>query len=297
MNPFYNTSVADIASTLEVMRLQEESYRCLEYLSCRPTSLKRPRAGITSPPVDAECRFKMVEWCYQVVDVCEFSRETVAIASSYLDRYMSTDPGLSALYDRKVFQLASMTCLYMAIKIHEPEAMESKIVAQLSGGTYSEQQVTDMELEILDAIQWRMNPPTALSFINNFLALLPKGIMKQSDRDVVHGLAKFQIELAVHDYSFVTVSQSTLAFAAVMNALETVACAETLDVMNLIAKISSIDMQSNSVTELRDKLYQVINGVSSTGPSVSHLKPKSPVPKCFISRQGSIHVSPRSVLR
>jgi hypothetical protein len=43
-------------------------------------------------------------------------------------------------------------------------------------------------------------------------------------------------------------------------------------------------------------LYQVVNGVSSTGPSVSHLTPKSPVSKCFISRRGSVHVSPRSVI-
>jgi Cyclin, N-terminal domain/Cyclin, C-terminal domain len=296
MNPFYNISKADIASTLEVMHLQEASYRCHDYLTCRPTSLKRPQAGITSPPVDAECRFKMVEWCYQVVDFCKFSRETVAIAMSYLDRYMSTETGLPALYDRTVFQLAAMTCLYMAIKIHEPEAMEPRIVAQLSRGVYTEQQVTDVELEILDAIQWRMNPPTALSFINNFLALVPESTMSQSDRDTVYSAAKFQIELAVHEYSLVTVDESTLAFAAVMNALETVACAGTMDIMIMIAKVSSIDIHSHLMTESQDQLYQVVNGVSSTGPSVSHLTPKSPAPKCFISRRGSVHVSPRSVL-
>ena len=289
--------MADIASTLEAMRLQEASYRCVDYLSCLPSSLKRPQAGITSPPVDAECRYKMVEWCYQVVDFCKFNRETVAIAMSYLDRYISTETGFPAIYDRKVFQLAAMTCLYTAIKIHEPEAMEPRIVAQLSRGVYTEEQVTDMELEILMAIQWRMNPPTALSFINNFLALLPEGVLSQTDRDTVYELAKFQTELAVHEYSLVAVDASTLALSALMNALETVAFAGSIEIMTRIAKGTSIDIQSNLVTELQDKLYQVVNGVSSTGPSMRHyLTPKASLSQGFLSRRGSVHVSPRSVM-
>jgi ribosomal protein L37AE/L43A len=294
MNPVFNMSASDVASTIEVMRRQEASYQCRDYLSCRPRGLKRAQAGL---PVDAECRFKMAEWCYQVVDFCKFSRETVAISMSYLDRYISTAAGLPALSDRKLFQLAAMTCLYTAIKIHEPEAMEPRIVAQLSRGTYTEQQVTDMELEILNAIQWRMNPPTALSFLNNSLALLPEGVMSPSDRDTVYELAKFQTELAVHEYSLITVSASTVAFSAMMNALETVACKGTVDIMMMLAKVSSIDFQSRLVAGTQDKLYQVVSGVSSTGPCVSHLTPKSPVSTRFISRRGSVLVSPRSVVR
>jgi hypothetical protein len=298
MIPLFNMSAEDIASTLAVMRQQEAIYRCHDYLSSCPKSLKRPQAGATlSPSVDAECRFKMAEWCYQVVDVCKFSRETVAIAMSYLDRYISTETGLPALFDRKVFQLAAMTCLYTAIKIHEPEAMETRIVSQLSRGAHTEEQITDMELEILHAVQWRMNPPTALSFIQNFLALIPGVIMSKSDRDTVYELAKYQTELAVHEYSLVAVDASTVAFAAVMNALETVACKGAMDIMNMLAKVSSIDIQSHLVTESQDKLYEVVSGTSSTRPCnfASHLAPKSPVTKCFLSRRGSVHVSPRSI--
>jgi hypothetical protein len=294
MIPCFNMTTADVASTLEVMRRQEACYTCSDYLSRRPSrSLKRAQAP---PPVDAECRFKMAEWCYQVVDFCKFSRETVAISMSYLDRYISTEAGLPALQDRKVFQLAAMTCLYTAIKINEPEAMEPRIVAQLSRGTYTEQEVTDMELKILTAIQWRMNPPTALTFLDYFLALLPENVMIPSDRDAIYELAKFQTELAVHEYSLVTVSASTVAFSSMKNALETVACKGTVDIMMMLAGVSSIDLQSGLVAETQDKLYQVVSGAASTGPSVSHLTPKSPVSTRFISRRGSVHVSPRSVV-
>jgi hypothetical protein len=229
----------------------------------------------------------MVEWCFQIADFCKFSRETVAIGMSYLDRYLSTDTGLPALDDRKVFQLAAMTCLYTAIKIHEPEAMQPRIIVKLSKGTYTEEEITDMELEILNAIQWRMNPPTALSFLNSFLALLPGDVMSPSDKDTVYELAKFQTELAVHEYSLVTVDASTVAFAAVMNALETVACAGTMKIMIMLAKVSSIDIQSRFVNELKDKLYQVVGGDLSTRHFVSLLTPQSPVSKPSLSRSRS----------
>jgi hypothetical protein len=293
-------SSEDIVSTLEAMRLQEASYQCRGYLSSNSLMqrLKRMNAGTgIAPPADAECRFKMAEWCCQVVDFCKFNRETVAIAMSYLDRYLSTQGVRSpALDDRKVFQLAAMTCLYTAIKIHEPEAMEPRIISQLSRGGYTEEQVTDMELEILNAIQWRMNPPTAFSFIHNLLALLPEGSMSPSDRDTVYELAKCQTELAIHEYSLVTVDASIVATSSIMNALGTVKCANITEIKMILAKVLSIDVESKLVTATQDKLYQFVTNVSSTGPSATQLNPTSSVSKRFISQRGSVHGSPCSVV-
>jgi hypothetical protein len=266
--------------------MQEANYRSDDYLARQPKSVKHPRAGFTSS-VDAAFRFKMVEWCFQIVDFCKFSRETVAIGMSYLDRYLSTDTGLRALDDHKVFQLASMTCLYTAIKIHEPETMHPRILVRLSKGTYTEEAITNMELEILIAIQWRANPPTSLSFLNNFLSLLPANAVSPSERDTVYELAMFQTELAIHEYSLATVDASTVAFAAMMNALETVSCAETMEVMTSLAKVSSIDIQSRFVNESKEKLYQVVGGDLSTRPPTSLLTPKSQVSKAPLSRSGS----------
>lgn len=290
-----NTSIMspdDISSTIQAMRMQESrGYKCADYLSHRQQSHKPCHAS----PVDAECRFKMVEWCYQVVDFCKFGRETVAIAMSYLDRYLMTEAGRPALDDRKIFQLAAITSVYTAIKIHEPQAMESKVVAKLSRGTYTEQQVTDMEMSILVAIEWRMNPPTALSFLNAFFALLPEGTMIQMEQDAMYEFAKFQTELAVNEFSLVAIDASTVAFSALLNALETIA-AGTIDVAATLAKVSCIDSESNLVLETKDMLYQAVRrGVSSTtGPAVQ-LAPKSPT-KIYVGRRGSVHVSPRSVV-
>mmetsp|Transcript_21083 Transcript_21083/g.29766 ORF Transcript_21083/g.29766 Transcript_21083/m.29766 type:complete len:325 (+) Transcript_21083:119-1093(+) len=217
-----NTQQQDILASLEVMRMQEEStYQCSDYLFQQDNASSSNSMPQHQQTVDAECRYKMADWCFQVVDFCKFNRETVSIAMSFLDRYLSTDVGASkCLSSKKEFQLAAMTALYTAVKINEPEAMDPKVIAGLSRGVYTEDQVTDMELSILTALQWRMNPPTALSFVRAFFQLIPKDTLSESVQEAAFELARFQTELAISDYQYCTCKASTIAIAALANAFE-----------------------------------------------------------------------------
>lgn len=73
-------------------------------------------------------RIKIVDWCYSLIDHCEFNRETVAIAIELTDRYLSQASSSAstcrALQDRNHFQLVAMTALYIAIKTNEKLASE-----------------------------------------------------------------------------------------------------------------------------------------------------------------------------
>lgn len=70
-------------------------------------------------------RLKIADWCYSLIDHCEFNRETVAIAMELTDRYLSQASSSSrALQDRNQFQLVAMTALYIAIKTNEKLASE-----------------------------------------------------------------------------------------------------------------------------------------------------------------------------
>lgn len=147
----------DVTSTIEAMRHQEESYCASDYL-INEALPQRQRTKAkenfeSDDPIDGECRSRMVQWCYQIVDFCKFNRDTVAVAMNYLDRYMSTEQGAEALRSRTRFQLAVMTCLYTAIKIHEPEAMAPCVIAGLSRNKFSVQEVEDMERELINALQ------------------------------------------------------------------------------------------------------------------------------------------------
>mmetsp|Transcript_6063 Transcript_6063/g.12046 ORF Transcript_6063/g.12046 Transcript_6063/m.12046 type:complete len:370 (-) Transcript_6063:148-1257(-) len=237
-------SFVDISDRLAVMRIQEDSiYRCSDYVSwtkhcfedkdddCHHgeddgngsnrnnhnTNHARQQHHKNRQfiPVDEECRMKMCEWCYQVIDFCKLRRETVDISMSYLDRYASL--ARNVLMDRRKYQLAAMTSLYVAIKIFEPPLPISS-VSDLSRGVYSEDEISEMEVELLFTLNWRVSAPTILGFIYHMVSFI---VEEASDENVSKLLdfSQFQAELAVGDYSFATQRSSSIALAALMNSM------------------------------------------------------------------------------
>lgn len=205
----------EIPDRIAIMVLQEENeYLCFDYLIVNEALTKK-----AAKPVDHDCRVKMCEWCYQVVDFCKFRRETVGIGMSYLDRYLCSDKGKKALGDRKEYQLVAMTCLYIAIKLHEPLEMETSLLADLSRGCYTEMEFANMEGKILEALVWRVSGPTALGFIQHFLMFLPETI-HQAVATAIFDYARYQTELAVADHSCVKLRPSIVGMAALLNAVE-----------------------------------------------------------------------------
>jgi len=206
---------ADIGERLAVMREQEETtYRVRDYLADSVEVRKH-----ASKPVDDDCRVKMCEWCYQVVDFCKFRRETVLIGMSYLDRYLCTEKGLEALCNRKQYQLAAMTALYVAIKLHEPLEMETSLLADLSRGCYNEMEFVEMEQTILTALEFRVNGPTPLGFVQYFMGLMPETV-HPTVAALVMDYARYQIELSVSEQSMVDIKPSEIALGSVLNAME-----------------------------------------------------------------------------
>ena len=166
----------------------------------------------------------MVEWCYQVTDFCKFKRETVAVSMSYLDRFLSTSrsSAIQALEFKRDYQLAAMTCLYIAIKLFEPLAMDTGMLSSISQGCYSESEILDMEKEILTSLGWRVNGPTSHDFLSHILEVLPSTANK-SDKSIYRTLidfSKFQVELAVSDYDLSVQKPSIVALAAILNSAE-----------------------------------------------------------------------------
>lgn len=179
------------------------------------------------------------------------------MAISYLDRFLLSDLGFVTLTEPTIYQLAAMTSLYTAIKIHEPEAMDPELISSLSHGAYTIQQVEAMEFGILQAIGWRVNPPTALAFVRLFLALLPHGILDEATKAAAYELTINQTEHAVKDYHFITVKASEIAYVSLMNALESLCVdSKTYDyVCQILSKVVDVDAESSQILEMQDYLY------------------------------------------
>jgi len=223
----FQASDDGMADRVRVMMVQEESaiYKCRDYLLRRKLERKEGKSSTSSsydlsscPPVlvneiDTLCREKMCEWAYRVVDHFQASREIIAIAFSYLDRFVDR-----CCCDRLAFKLAAMTSIYMATKIFNSREISMRSLAELSRGEFDVKHITEMEGMILQTLEWRMHPPTTQCFINHLHALvpLPKGPITRA----IYQRATFFAELSLFDYCFVTQSRSTIAVAALMNAME-----------------------------------------------------------------------------
>eukprot|EP00523_Entomoneis_sp_CCMP467_P011681 CAMPEP_0168720008 /NCGR_PEP_ID=MMETSP0724-20121128/1336_1 /TAXON_ID=265536 /ORGANISM="Amphiprora sp., Strain CCMP467" /LENGTH=376 /DNA_ID=CAMNT_0008766587 /DNA_START=90 /DNA_END=1220 /DNA_ORIENTATION=+ len=181
-------------------------------------SLGADGSSSSSSGISELWREKICEWCYQVIDHFDFSREVVAIAMNYLDRYLATK-----VVNKKVFQLAAMTALFLAVKLHEPAKLSMASMIELSRGSFTVQQMAAMEISLIRGLSWHLHPPTAHSFTKRFLHLVPLSSIALDVLYDVLELSRFLAELSVIDYFFVTQRPSHVAVAAIANAMQDIA--------------------------------------------------------------------------
>lgn len=266
---------AQLSSILMAMRSQEPSYRSGDYLysgannespstwCVAGSSTGAANAGksfhqVSHHPQQQQNRVptnmnetwrrKICEWKYQIVDYYNIDREVVSVSMTYLDRYLalpenhSTDGGtceqvstMSMHIDKKQFQLAAMTSLYIAIKLYENtfDAVGDKLVrksnklristlVELSRGYFERHHFIEMEQVILFRLGWKMHPPTSVQFITYLLDLLP---ISEADMHVLYELARYLAELAVCVYNLSALhAPSTVAYAAILNAMTALRC-------------------------------------------------------------------------
>lgn len=279
--------VDSILDIIEAMRTQEErSYQVTDYLADLPT-LPQHEA-----PVDEACRQVMAKWCNDIADFCQYSRETAAVAMNCLDRFMNTEEGRNVLLDRSQYQLAAMTALYTSVKVHEHEAMDPKLVSTLSRGAHCAEAVEEMENRMLKAIQWRVNPPTAMAFVRNMLNLVPDHLLGEGERETVVELTQFQIDLATCDYVFSQQLASSIAFASLLNAVESV----TDDGMfynNFETTMSrEVGFSLSDLRNIRMALYEAVNG---NEPMEVSMAPSNEKGMESYASSGEYNTSPRSV--
>jgi hypothetical protein len=278
-------------SNIEAMLRQEEScYTVPDYLKHLPAHTAFGR------PIDAAARFKIAKWCFKIMDICHYNRETAAIAMSCLDRFVCTPDGHQVLLDRRQFQLAALTSVYTAVKIHEQQALAPDLVAKFSHGSHTEKNIEAMELRMLQALQWRVNPPTSMEFIRKFLDLIPQDVLDEKSRKVAVELTQYQVDLSVVDYAFCTKKASFIAFASLLNAVESVHNDGMTSsyVESVIAHSANIN--SHAFQDLRAKLYEAIPAQSASKMLETKLTRKSSCASaCSSSSENSYSNSPRSV--
>ena len=221
MNPTDNLSrnTEAVADSLSAMIKRElSSYSCYDgYLNPSDPTM-----------INADDRKQVVDWCYGVVDHCEFSRETVASAMELVDRFLSipsnsTDAAWvcdEALRDPSKFQLLTVAALYTSIKVHEQVALSSELCSEICSHIYTAEEIEAMERTLLSGLSWRCHAPTAHQVGLSILSLLlPYVDIPEVTWGFLMDEMKYLTELAVQDYFLSTQRASTTAKAAILNVI------------------------------------------------------------------------------
>jgi lipoyl(octanoyl) transferase len=190
-----------------------------------------------SDRVSESWRRKICEWIFEVVDHFSFDREVVSIALDYLDRVSSKQTEVSGKpVPKRQFQLIAVTSLYIAIKLHgETDAVDGprlklriEAFVELSRGHFKVETIEAMELSILSALEWRVNPPTTVHFLAYFLRLLPQWSKEEYAESYesmarrIFDTAKYLNELSVCLSTFTFhYRPSTVAYASILCAIDT----------------------------------------------------------------------------
>jgi hypothetical protein len=299
----YSSTTSTMEETLETIAAmchqEDTGYLAKDWLRLGQTS--ESSSGHRRLPlhweeaVDIECRDKMVAWCIQVVDFCEYSRATVEITMSYLDRFLATPEGTTARNDRSSYQLACMAALYTAAKIHESKAIPPGLVARFSNGAFTSRDIEAMEVTLLRALKWRVNPPTSWDFVHKLMSLIPSDLLTKELRQTAIDLALLQTELAVANYEFVTVKASIIAYSALMNSLETLGIVH--EVGHILSQPLKIHCGGDHVVSVQDFLYQLVAQQQPFNVNDAHC-PERAVNDTFpraTSPRTSVEISPRAI--
>jgi hypothetical protein len=160
-------------------------------------------------------RRQMSTWAYKAIDTFGLDRQLVAIAFNMLDRYLSRELKNGDDFEREDFQLYAMTCLYIAVKILEPtKKLSIPALIDMSRGYYCAEDISETEMEILHVLEWRINGPTPLAFVQEVItSVIPTDL----SNDFLVTCQELT-EMTVRDEFFVSYRASTIGVAVVLTA-------------------------------------------------------------------------------
>lgn len=268
----------EVFDRLEAMRAQEDATStCYNYL-------KRSRQDI-----DQTCRTSMITWCQQVQKALRFSPETVWLATSFFDRYLSSGKGNSraALQDRYEFQLAAVASFYTAVKINESKVLNVATLAKMCQGYYEVSDILSVEEDILFALDWRVsNSHTPMEFVRQLIEILPvkpDGLEEACQRNMDRTGTNFYFTFCKPSVVGASCLASALTEGDILNSTQRQAFwLQLADITDLMG-----------VMEAQSKLYEVKPIKKSKVSKKSSSKKSSSV---ATSKKSSVYSQPRKLV-
>ncbi|XP_076380621.1 cyclin A isoform X2 [Megalopta genalis] len=125
----------------------------------------RPKPGYMKkqPDITYSMRSILVDWLVDVAEEYQLQTETLYLAVSYIDRFLSY---MSVV--RAKLQLVGTTAMFIAAKYEEVYAPDVGEFVYITNETYTKKQVLRMEHLILRVLSFDLSVPTTLTFLIDY---------------------------------------------------------------------------------------------------------------------------------
>lgn len=174
-----NQSITDAAAStcnkeLQFSEIDEYREDILEYLHEAETRHRpKPMYMRKQPDINHSMRTILVDWLVEVAEEYHLQTETLCLAVSYIDRFLSV---MSVL--RAKLQLVGTAAMFIAAKYEEIYPPEVAEFVYITDHTYTKSQVLRMEQLILRVLSFDLCVPTTSMFLLTYPVVdnLPKEV-------------------------------------------------------------------------------------------------------------------------
>ncbi|XP_056450552.1 cyclin-A1 [Gadus chalcogrammus] len=165
----------------------------------------RPRQNYLSnhPELSGCMRLVLVDWLAEVAEEYKLCAETLHLAVSYLDRFLSYTTSVK----RAKLQLVGTVALLLAAKYEEIYPPEMEDFVYITDGTYEQKQLVRMEVMFLKVLAFNMTVPSAYQFLRLFITI-------QAVCSKTTHLALYVAELSLLDMEMLVTFPPSLVAAA-----------------------------------------------------------------------------------
>jgi hypothetical protein len=220
-------------------------------------------------------RKMLLEWMYYVVDYCKLQRHSIAAAAFFLDVCMFR--GLCET--REDHQLAAATALQMSLKTVDTAVIKLEKLVALGRGQFTEDDVAQMELRIIQELSWHLHPPSTYCFLRQYERLIPTGV-SDSAKEMMDEVTKVVTELTILEDQYLRYSPSILGYATMLIGLEMIPD----DIIPVylrqcffvrMSAVANLDSSSPIVLEAFDRLQLSLRRSNKLEPMMDAIAAKS----------------------
>jgi len=204
-----NIDQDDVDNPQLVVEYVNEIYAYMRFLETQQSISEEYLAPLKTT-ILPKMRAVLVDWLIQVHQQFNLLQETLYLTIAVLDRFLQVSANK---VERKQLQLVGVAAMFIASKYEEMYAPEIGDFVYITDRAYTESQIREMEMKILDTLGFDLGRPLPLHFLRRN--------SKAGNVDALtHTMAKYVMELTLVEYKMAHLKPSLIAAAALALSLK-----------------------------------------------------------------------------